>query len=495
MAASTGMSQPPNNRWGTIDIVPLGTSQITPRAIDEGELVADLHRYTWRPSVEVASHLPSDFSLSLTAVSNGGVERRFQPDLDPFSFSLTAALGGFAILRAMQNLNAEQRNTYDLMRLVFQHGRIVQEALTRRFHRTQDLAVTGDARYAVDDDDVLPDNLGLDGQGRDRKWRMGDLMRSGREEARRRRLREASDADFVRLGILCAARHNPIDAESLSVAEARRLLRFNLFDLGPADCHIDENTKEEIVARFREALDRHLADSTEEFDRWFFEKRDGIVHQISKRKSGLGPIAREVVRQTLLELVFDSLPYNGQCVHIQMYAFAGAILPSLTDSERSVFELQYCSQPWLGDVPLILLHRYLQPMREAIIDMWDEPQIREHPGVLLRVMQFHGEMVRKRREADRAAKRGNPDPGRRIFLSESIESDEECPDFDELKDELIRASHLDCRCGESARFSAVLDWQSASEDAIDVEFSCGGCGSKQRRSFAVDEVRRILAPS
>ena len=389
--------------WGTIEVEPLGSNQITGRTVGSPTLEVDFHKYEWRPSAEIREHLPEDYRVSLNAMSCRGECRRLYPE-DPDEFVRNALLGGSAILTRVKHLDAEHRHTYNLMRLLFQYGPLVREALDRTFSRAVDLMVLGTLQQELGCADVLPDSLGRNAAGKGKRWTIHRLIEAGQEEAKARELRRFSSTDIIRLGLHSAARRNPVDIGGLTTEQAAGLLRLSLFDLGPANVPVDEATKAEVLGRLQDALERHLADSDEDFDEWFFQKRDGIVHQISKRKSGPGPIDRAVVREVLLEAVFHSMQYMGQCVNAQMFDFVQAIQPPLSHDDRALFEVLYFAQPWLAGIPLAVVHRYFAPTREAIEDLWLDPRDPEKAGVLLRVLQYHGEMVSKRRQADRAAK-------------------------------------------------------------------------------------------
>ena len=78
-------------------------------------------------------------------------------------------------------------------------------------------------------------------------------------------------------------------------------------------------------------------------------EREDLVHRISKQVKGGGPIPREVVRQALLELVWDSYRYVGDCVSLQMQAFLLTLPTPPTAEERAAFEAVYLKQPtWAG---------------------------------------------------------------------------------------------------------------------------------------------------
>ncbi len=397
--------------WGVIETRPLGSDRAAKRRGVLGPVEIERQAHYWRPIHEISGALPHGYCVSLNSMSLRGGDRRFHTD-EPNAFLLNASLGGFAILCRVKQLTPAQRNTYNLMRLVFQYGPLVQEKLTRTLKRPVDLLAVANQ---VGSRDILPEDLGLDAAGNGTRWTVGRLMLEGQKEAEARQLCNVSQEQIIRLGLVAAARLNRLPASQLTVEEAARLLRLVLFDLGAADVPIDEPTKEEVIERFQRALHNHLGDSTAEFDKWFFAQRDGIVRQISTKKSGPGPIERAVVRDVLLDLVFEALRYTGQCVHVLMRDFLRAVDPPLDTNEQGDFELLYNAQRWLGGVPLIMLHRYFGPVREAMLDLWADPGNPENIGLFLRVLQYHARMVSKRREADRMAKRVGPAAARSEF--------------------------------------------------------------------------------
>jgi hypothetical protein len=475
------------DQWGTVTVQRLASREISTRTDGRSPVMTEQDVYEWRPLPVLSPNLPKGYSVSLTALSARGKGRRFQPTDDTRALALFASLGGLAILNEVTKLDAEQRNTYNLMRLLFQHAPLVREALDRRFDRIQDLSVSRGQRDDVDDADVLPDTIGLDDSGRGRRWRVGGLIQAGQREAADREIQNPSEADLIRLGVVAAARLNPVDVTNLTTSDAARFLRVALFDLGPAEVRIDAATEQEVTGRLFEAIHPHLDDSVENFRRWFFDKRDGI-----------GQILRPIVRQVVLEKVFESLQYTGQCVHVQMQVIANEIDPALDDDERSIFEATYCEQPWLGGLPLLVLRRYFGPIREAVQDLWLEPHNAQYQGVLLRVLQFQGEMIRKRREADRKAKKGDAKQRRVLHTDRPLTREEyslqsQELDLRELAREVSRVLKLSCKCGTASDFQARFDLESSSQDAVEIDFICDQCGKAQRCKVSSAQIARIAS--
>src|ERR1700730_8885568 len=149
-----------SSQWGMIDVEPLDSTQITGRTVDSPTLEVDRQKYNWHASSEISSNVPEDYRVSLNVMSREGDGRRFYPD-DPHLFVLNASLGGLAILTALENLDAEHRNTYNLMRLVFQYGPLVREGLDRTFTRAVDLLVIGGIKDELNCRDALTESFGL----------------------------------------------------------------------------------------------------------------------------------------------------------------------------------------------------------------------------------------------------------------------------------------------------------------------------------------------
>jgi hypothetical protein len=482
--------------WGRIEVVPLGAGYTSPTA-GSTILEVDRQEYVWRPVVRLRGDLPANYCVALEAKASQEAGRRFFPN-DVDLFVRNASLGGLAILSAIKQLNAEQRKTYNLMRLIYLHGRRVQEALLRNVRRPVDLLALG-VEAELGSRDILPEHLGLDVHGNGVRWGVSRLLREGEQEAKARNLEKCAPADFIRLGLLAAARLNPIEISQLAPEEAVGWLRLALFDLGPADVPIDEKTKLEVIARFQEAVYKHSDDSDEAFTNWFLANRDNIVYQISKRKSGPGPIERLVVRDVLLELVFEALRYTGQCLHIQMFDFLRAIEPPLSGGEKAVFEILYCERPWLGGVPLAVLHRYFEPAREAILDLWDDSENLEKAGVLLRVLQYHATMVINRRTADRTAKRKGSPPEQVELPPNDVgpvareSSEDNLLNLNDLGERLITIAKVRCQCATATNTTAHFDIQRSSAVSVDVDFRCSRCGQVQRQAFSFDQVTQIVS--
>lgn len=327
--------------------------------------------------------------------------------------------------------------------------------------------------------------MDLDRGGSGNRWTVDGLMDRGRAQALQEGNRRPDEERCISTGLLLAARLNPIEPTSLSEAQALGLVRMSLFDAGPVS-GMDEQTRQAVIERFLTGLERHLNDNTEHFDRWFFAQRDNLVHQIAKQKKHGGPIAREVVRQALLDLVFKSYGYVSDCLCLQMQDFLQALPEPLTPAERTLFEVFYFKQGYLGGLSLLLLKDRFTFLKGALLDILAAPGEPGPISVLLRLLSYYEEMSSVRRGVDRDLKRSSlrdEAPGRGSG-QKPLDADTSCMSVSDLHerrrqtiDQLRADRGLRCHCANAGTWTASLartDIDSSSR-TIFVEFECTEC--------------------
>jgi hypothetical protein len=398
------------------------------------------------------------------------------------SFLLSASLGGLAILAHLKKLNAEHRSSYHAMRLIYQHAPRLREHLTRRFVRDGDLRVTKSERGGRDSADILPLQLGLDREGSGQRWAISELLERGRNYAVGVGQLRPSPEQCIAAGLFDAARQNPLPPHTLSEPQARALIRLALFDLGPGD-PVESEAKALVAERLLTAIERHQNDDTRTFEKWFLEERDNLIHQIAKQKKGAGTLPREVVRQGIVELVWDSYGYMADCICIQMQAILKTLPSPLDHQERSLFELLYFKQPFLGGLPLVILHERFSILRYALADMTDHPSDSNRLGALLRLLQFYGEMVAARRDVDRSFKQRrhhrnvNGDVSRTVRLGSDFAGEHE-PGRNEpfrlIVNQLRRDRELGCGCNGNEPWEAWTN-SAPEDDPLSITTVCAKC--------------------
>lgn len=463
-------------------------------------MVRPTHFGSWRPCTELAKELPQGFELSFRCLTAPDGSRRLLPASCREQFILEASLAGFAILARIRGLSAEQRSSYNVMRLVFQHAPRLREHLERGFAREADLRVPRPEQAGLGQD-ILPVTLGLDGQRRGARWTVAELLEQGRAAAVAAGNRSPDTAHCIAAGLLAAARLDPLDPRSLSETEARQLVRLALFDLGPALEAVDEPRRQAVIARLLAALERHIGDDTEKFDGWFFEGRDDLIHQIAKQRKRGSPIDRAIVRAVLVDLVSDAYSYVGDCVCLLMQDFLRGLPAPLQPDERILFEALFFKQAYLGGLPLIILRERFGFLREAIPELLEDPRDDRQWGVLLRLLQFYGEMSSRRREVDRAYKRralqrnerGQVARLHRLASQSPTATDKTSTNrtFQAIAARLIVARGIKCACGAGVKawMARLVDDEDRFE--VQIEIECRECGYTERMDVARTEFERI----
>lgn len=373
---------------------PLGTIKVRRIRKRSTEKPGPVARYKWRPLVATGIHLPQKLSPVLNCYTARDRVRRFTPAIPLGSFVLFASVAGHEILINSGQLNGERQFDYHVMRLIYQWAPRLREHFARTFVRAEDFKAPGRGHS------VLPDHLGKGSDGRGAAWTVSRLHKEGRHAAMASGYTDPDPATCWHFGFLEAARRNPLDPGSLTTDEALQLVRLALFDLGPMSGKTIPATIELVRSRIIEAIAKHDEADTDEFHQWFFEKLDNVVHGIAKKKAG-GKIAREVVRQCILDLVFQSFSRIGDCVHLLMEDFRRALPRKLNAREGALFDLLYQKQKCFGNIPLILLQDRFPFLREAILELLDSPTDPGKIGTLLRLLEFYGTMVSHKRQLDR----------------------------------------------------------------------------------------------
>lgn len=476
------------SRWGSLTLTMPPETTAAIRLQPGQPIQTQGPRYIWRPAPSLAAHLPPGYALALDCVLTAH-GRFFSPAAgfeNASGFAVLAARAGVGILRQREILDDEQVSSYRVMTLLFQHACRLREALVRVFHRIEDLSIPTPGRFERSENHILPAGLKGDCTGTEGRLTSGDLVAMGRRHAAESGITSPNEADLIRLGLVEVAFRNPILLESCTEAQARGLIRTALFDLGPASEPIDEAVIAEVQGRLIDAIGKHLGDPREEFNRWFFENCDNIVHQIAKRKRPGGPIDREIVRQALLETVCRAFRYVGDSLHVAMRAFADALPEPLDEIEQAAFDAVYRRRSWLGNLPLLLLHRQFPVVQEIVVDILNRPTDERLPGVLLRMLQLHGEMVANKRASERRYKRNSQHRNSegRIAIAGSLDKNiTAASQGDELPLEIAREvcerRRLSCDCRTMVDWHAELESAHSQRDGIALTVCCSACNWRQ----------------
>jgi hypothetical protein len=424
--------------FGAITVEEAEPVRLRPRAAATA-LTARRFRYTWRPPGALREQLPPGFALSLQCVVGADGVRRFYPWTGYEAFLAQASAGGLAVLCQRQKLSAQQRHSYRAMRLVFLLARRMAEFFGHRFDHGRDLSVVPSGRTDPTERDILPDDLGQDAHGAGERWGVEDLIRRGAEAARSAGYVRPTTAHCIHYGLVEAARLNP-----LPVAEERvpSLVRSALFNIDPVE-ELDRDLLDVVTERVLVALDRHLGDETEPFNKWFLGPHSSLVQQIAKQeRSRGGRLGQGEVRKALLHVGWQAYDFASNAIHAQMRTFQNALPERLTGRERLLFEHMHLRQPYLGNLPLALLAERFGILKGVLWELWEGlPGLGLVP-VLHRLLDYYGTMAARRREVDRLIKSGRPLP----FDDGAYEPQDQGNLFQEIAAEVREIRGIDCGC-------------------------------------------------
>lgn len=463
-------------------VTPLASPSEPHRREGDPRLLFSQSQYVWRPSPEIEAELPTGFHHDFDCFCGRDGVRRFTPGGGGVgAFIVSASLSGSVLLARRRDLDREQRFGYHAARLLYQLGPRLREHFGRSFQQEQDLYIPRAGCTA--DTHVLPEGLGQEPQSVGRSWGPAELVSQGREKAIDAGCSNPDPGTCIRFGLLEAARRNPLDPGRLSEADALKIVRLGLFDLGPAQDRVEEPQIAEVTSRLLGAIERHLEDDTEKFNRWFFEEVDNVVHQVAKRKGSGGPIAREVVRQAILEIVFRAYRYLGDGIHELMQDFASALPQKLSVQEQIFFDRIYNRQAFLGNLPLILLQDRFDFLRECLLAILANPGEIRWEGTLLRLLQYYGEMTATKRLGDRRYKQQSQhrNSDNRSAGTWTLRNDESAPEvavdlFQQVAEYLREERQAACRCETTLRWRAKLDDGETTPAEIVLADFCERCG-------------------
>jgi hypothetical protein len=431
-------SQPDPKSFGVISIGEADELNFRPRGTAKVIKVPRV-KYTWHPPESLRGQLPPGFQLSLQCVTGPDGVRRFYPWNSFEIFLALASAGGLAILSQRQNLSGGQRHSYKAMRLLFLRVRRMAEFLGRKFEYVNDLSVVSSGRASPEEKDILPHDLGLDNLGRGSRWSIKELKEHGRAAARAFGIPKPTIQEEIRHGFLAAARLNPLPLEDDKVP---LLIRSALFNYHSADEPNPKSVKM-FKTRLLSAMQSHLDDDGAAFDKWFLGPNNSLLRQLCSLKgSPGGELEKAEGRKALLHLGWRAYGYASNCIHAQMRTFQNALPDALSDRERLLFEHMHQLQPYLGNLPLVLLIPRFGFLEPTLWGLWEHLPDLGLTSTLYRMLDYYSTMVIRRREADRRIKRGRP----RTFVEESHEPTVKSDAFQEIAAEIRESREIDCGC-------------------------------------------------
>jgi hypothetical protein len=284
------------------------------------------------------------------------------------------------------------------MWFLFQRGETMQQYVTRRFNSKRDLTLRGATHdKAAVGIPWLQTNCSSTLAPR---ITVGKFMQHGQDYARELGVTLRNNEQTIHYALAALAWESP--KQPISREESLRLLQAALFDVDHFE-ELDADTRDLVTGEILEVINPHVESELppEVFDKWFLGAKNSFVKQVAQRLKGFEGSAREVVKQVLLELFFESYEYIGQCIWAVMRDFESGLDPPLNDLEQARFRLLYYPQEMLGGLPLILLRDKLEFAEGILLRLLSDPSDERAVGALHQLLVIYADAVRWRRQVDR----------------------------------------------------------------------------------------------
>ena len=195
-------------------------------------------------------------------------------------------------------------------------------------------------------------------------------------------------------------------------------------------------------------------------------------------------LSRDLVKSALFEIGWRGHKLMGEMFELGM-AEIFSRLPNTTELEKQMHGHLYARQRYLASLPLAMLLRYRRfPLEGFLGAIWEGRVDAQKTGALHTMLYFYSEMVTKRREVDRLAKRN-----RSFQILDSMAAPvtgytkELEAIFDSIPSERRQA------CGE-CETSDIERSVSSSAKYLKITSACKQCGAVQpERKYLLDQVR------
>lgn len=370
-------------------------------------------RYVWRPSGLTASQLPPNFELTLEAYLGSDGVRRFH-DANAHVYARKAFAAGVAILDHLRGFTRAQRIAYRAPIFIYDYVQQTQAHLDCNFRSRSQLFIKRGSRGDDGEPDVLPSDLGFSAAGRGPRWTIDKLLSEGAGATAAEGIVDPSDKDKIRSGLYVAARRRPLRRNA---TEARADLRRALFDTEALVAAPGRRLTAIVQDRLYRLLDRHLDDSQEKFNEWFFPAGGrNLPRAIGRQPNRPGGIlTNEEVTGVLLHLAWKAYGSTATAIGAVGQAFQAALAQPLTRQEKAIFDWTLMPHRSFGGLTRLMLMERGDFLRPALEDLLSDPRDRVALGAMHRLLVWYPEMVSKRRAADRRNKRRSS--GRRQELN------------------------------------------------------------------------------
>lgn len=377
----------------------------------------------WQPPYQLSCQLPDWFQLRLQCIIRPDGFRIFTPiealtarsersDLglryieQLGGLVAVAAAGGATILEDQGIAPKEQCLTFRTAWLMQEHTRHRREFIGDSRQLLNELRICAGARREHSQNSILPCDFGITANGLGRHWSLADVRRAGLEAARLKGIESPQHLDIVRLGLLEGAKLRPL---RLTKSELRSILRQSLF---VPTTTVSRSQLAYVADRILTNLDDAIDDDDPDALKRWIEDRDSSQPRMIEKLLDC-KMDRDQVRAAIVELGWRATVMVAECIDAQFQVFRNALSEPLSPAENLLFEQTFLMNRWFF-LPLAMLHDRLEFLREAILDLWTNPDDRDAVGVVQGLLYAYSSMIENRREADRRIKRISGSAGHEV---------------------------------------------------------------------------------
>lgn len=423
----------------------------------------------WRPDESLGDCVRSDMEIKLKQHTLTNDVRVLLGNFGDSMF-LAQTMGlGIAIAEATGLLDSGELNACRLKFLLYQWVLRKRASFKKRFQSIEDFKIRDG--YQTEGVHVLAHLRNMDGV-------FGSLREICELGC------DGSDIERLRQGLNVLAEKHAFELSSKEQTET--VVKNALFSVDEVEPCNDEALLEDVEKRLWHAVQDRLTCPTVEFNKWFWGKSANVEKRLSELRlfSDDQVLSRDLVKSALFEIGWRGHKLMGEMFELGM-AEIFSRLPNTTELEKQMHGHLYARQRYLASLPLAMLLRYRRfPLEGFLGAIWEGRVDAQKTGALHTMLYFYSEMVTKRREVDRLAKRnrsfqildsmGAPVTGYTKEL-EAI--------FDSIPSERRQA------CGE-CETSDIERSVSSSAKYLKITSACKQCGAVQpERKYLLDQVR------
>ena len=344
----------------------------------------------WRPGESLRDCVDPEMEITLKRLALTSGERVLLGNFGDSVFLVQTMGLGIAIAEATGLLDSGELNACRLKFLLYQWVLRKRASFKKRFQSIEDFKIRDG--YQTEGVHVLAHLRDMDGV-------FGSLREICELGC------DGSDIERLRQGLNALAERHAVEPHDEEQVEA--VVKNALFAVDEVEPCNDEALLEDVEKRLWRAAQDHLDCPAREFNKWFWGKSANIEKRVAELRLSSDDLLldRDLVKSALFELGWRGHKLMGEMFELGM-AEIFSRLPNTTELEKQMHGHLYARQRYLASLPLAMLLRYRRfPLEGFLGAIWEGRVDAQKTGALHTMLYFYSEMVTKRREVDRLAKR------------------------------------------------------------------------------------------